>query len=96
MGDVYTPHGSGENGPISIPENREDNPRDVRPLEHYSCGVISLLFVGVLTVALYPLLVSITMPLGIFATTALVLTVAVVWGIGWISTELLWEWRAGR
>lgn len=93
---MYTPHGSSERDPTFVPGNRQNDPRDVGPLEHYSCGVISLLFVGVLTVALYPLLVSITMPLGIFATTALVLTVAFVWGTGWIGAELLWEWRAGR
>lgn len=93
---VYTPHGSGEREPLPVAGNQQDNPRAVRPLEHYSCGVVSLLFIGMLTVVLYPVLVSIMMPLGMFATTALVLTVAFIWGIGWIGAELLWEWRAGR
>lgn len=54
------------------------------------------MLVGVLTIVLYPVLVSVMSPLGLFTTTALVTTVALVWGVGWIGFELLWEWRAGR
>lgn len=96
MVNVCTPHGTGGGEQPSAPENRQDNPRTARPLEHYSCGLISLLFVGVLTVAFYPLLISITMPLGIFATMALVSMAAFVWSVGWIGAELLWEWCTGR
>ena len=96
MNDVYTPHGSGEKKRISVSESHQNNPREVRPFEHYSCGIVSFLLVGVLTIAFYPLLVSITMPLGMFATTALVAIVAFVWSVGWIGAELLWEWRTGR
>lgn len=96
MMDVYIPHGSGGGEQPSLPENRKDNPRDIKPLEHYSCGVVSLLFAGVLMLVFYPLLVSLTVPLGMLATTALVAIVAFVWSVGWIGAELLWEWRTGR
>jgi hypothetical protein len=92
---VYTPHGtSGKQS--AAPEDRQSRARNVRPLEHYSCGAISLLFAVVFVSVLYPLLVALTTPLGMFATTALVSIAALVWGAGWIGAELLWEWRAGR
>jgi hypothetical protein len=93
--NVYTPHETSEEQPAA-PENRQSRTRTVQPLEHYSCGAISLLFAGVFTVMFYPLLVSLTTPLGMFATTALVSMAVLVWGVGWIGAELLWEWRAGR
>jgi hypothetical protein len=93
---VYTQHGTGGEEQSAAPENRPSSATTVRPLEHYSCGVVSLLFAGVLVSVFYPLLVSLTTPLGMFATTALVSVAVLVWGFGWIGAELLWEWRAGR
>jgi hypothetical protein len=93
---VYTSHGPGREDQSSVPENRQRSTVTVEPLEHYACGALSLLVAGVLTVLFYPLLVSLTMPLGMFATTALVSLAVLVWGVGWIGAELLWEWRAGR
>ncbi len=49
-----------------------------------------------LTAVCYPVLVAVTGSLGMLATTAIVSTVVLVWGLGWIGFELLWEWRAGR
>ena len=93
---MYTPHGAGEKEQSSISGNGKDGVKGVRPLEHYACGVGSLVFAVVLAALLYPLLVSLTWSLGILATTAIVSTVVLVWGLGWIGLELLWEWRAGR
>lgn|GEM_PF-5134596 len=56
----------------------------------------SLLLAVLLVWLFYAPLVSIMVPLGTIATTAIVMTVVFVWGLGWIGFELLWEWRAGR
>lgn len=92
---MYVPHGSagGERSPAI---GGDESPRTVEPFEHYSCGVCSLLLTAVFALLFYPLLVSMTLPLGILTTTAILSTVVLVWGLGWIGFELLWEWRAGR
>ncbi|MGN8213580.1 hypothetical protein [Halococcus salifodinae] len=99
---MYTPHGTSEKEQSSISGSGQDGVEGmegvegVRPFEHYACAVGSLVIAVVLGALLYPLLVSLTWSLGILATTAIVATVVLVWGLGWIGLELLWEWRAGR
>ena len=93
--NVYTPHGLGGKEPSSASDGRE-TVESVRGFEHYTCAVGSLVVAVVLAAVLYPLLVSLTWSLGILATTAITSTVVLVWGLGWIGLELLWEWRAGR
>lgn len=68
----------------------------VGPIEHYSCGLASLLVTVVLVALLYSTLVTLTEVMGILATTWLVLTVFAVWFVTWLVLELVWEWQAGR
>ncbi|WP_276259372.1 hypothetical protein [Haloglomus litoreum] len=68
----------------------------VGTVEHYSCGLASLLVTVVFVVLLYSTLVALTAALGILATTWLVLAVFAVWFVTWLVLELVWEWRAGR
>ena len=94
--NVNISHETDGGNQFTASENRQGSTKSVRPGEHYSCGVIGLLFAGVLTVALYLLFVSIAMPLGMFATTVLISIFALAWGVEWIGAELLWEWNTGR
>lgn len=41
-----------------------------------------------------PLLVTVTRPLGLFATTALVFLVVMFWVGTWLALEVVCEWRA--
>jgi hypothetical protein len=68
----------------------------VGTVEHYSCGVASLLVTVVFVVLLYSTLVALTAALGVLATTWLVLLVFAVWFLTWLGLELVWEWQAGR
>lgn len=92
---MYVPHGS-DRSERSPAIGGDESPRTVASFEHYSCGVCSFLLAAVFALLFYPLLVSMTLPLGMLATTAILSTVVLVWGLGWIGFELLWEWRAGR
>lgn len=93
---MYIRHGQSGGERSSDIGDGQDGSESVRPLEHYTCAIGSLVVAIVLATLLYPLLVSLTWSLGILATTAIVSTVVLVWGLGWIGFELLWEWRAGR
>lgn len=68
----------------------------VGSVEHHACGVSSFLLTILFVVLFYPVLVSLTLPLEVLATTALVSVAVLVWCLGWVGFELLWEWRAGR
>lgn len=96
VSNVYMPHGSVEKDNSSATETGQDGTKTVGSSKHYICSVGSFLFTAMFTVLFYPLLVSLAVPFGILATTALVSVVIVVWCLGWIGFELLWEWRAGR
>lgn len=51
---------------------------------------------GLVAVGLYPHLLAVTRPLGLFASTALVFFLTTIWLSTWFVFELAWEWRAGR
>lgn len=68
----------------------------VGPVEHYSCGLAGLLATAVVVVLFYPSLVSVTRPLYLLSSVALVSVVITTWVLVWLSFELVWEWRAGR
>lgn len=68
----------------------------VGAVEHYSCGVASLLVTVVFVAFVYSSLVALTEALGILASTWLVLAVFAIWFGAWLLLELVWEWRAGR
>lgn len=96
VSSVYMPHGSIEKDNSSATETGQDGTKTVGSSKHYICSGGSFLFTVMFTVLFYPLLVSLAVPFGILATTALVSVVIVVWCLGWIGFELLWEWRSGR
>lgn len=73
-----------------------DTTNRVGSVEHYLCGAGSFFLTVGFAILFYPYLVSLTAQLEMLATTALVSTLVVIWAIGWIGFELLWEWRAGR
>ena len=93
---MYAPHGPVRKEQSVIPESDRDETKRVGSVEHHLCGVGSLLLAIAFAVLFYPLLVSLALPLEALATTALVSTVVLVWCVGWVGFELLWEWRAGR
>lgn len=68
----------------------------VGAVEHYSCGLAGLLATAVALVFVYPALVSMTRPLYLLSSVALVSIVVTAWVLAWLSFELVWEWRAGR
>jgi hypothetical protein len=45
---------------------------------------------------LYPLLVSVTRPLQLLSSTAIVFALVFLWFLLWLAIEIAWEWRAGR
>ena len=45
---------------------------------------------------LYPLLVALTRPLQLLASTAIVFVLVFLWLLIWLAIEVAWEWRAGR
>ena len=92
---MYVPHGSVEKE-SAIAESERERANRVGAVEHHLCGVGSLLLTVVFAVLFYPLLVALALPLEALATTALVSAVVLVWSVGWVGFELLWEWRSGR
>ena len=93
---VCVPHGSVEKEQSVIPESDREGTNRVGSVEHHLCGVGSLLLAVGFAVLFYPLLVALALPLEALATTALVSAVVLVWSVGWVGFELLWEWRSGR
>lgn len=85
---MYTPHGGGSE------RSRREEP--VSAAEHYSCGLVGLLATAVLALFFYSYLVALTRPLHLFASTALVFGLVLVWLVVWMTLELAWEWRTGR
>jgi hypothetical protein len=86
------------NGGRSPPDGADTTPGTctVGPIEHYSCGLASLLVTVVFVVLLYSTLVALTEALGILSTTWLVLMMFAVWFLTWLVLEFVWEWHAGR
>ncbi|WP_255494065.1 hypothetical protein [Halarchaeum sp. CBA1220] len=82
--------------PVDAGSSTSDTVTPVGWREHYTCAAASLAATVVAVALLYPALVALTRPLGVFSTTALVLGVAAVMGVAWLTLELVWEWCAGR
>lgn len=68
----------------------------VGTVEHCLCGVVGLLCTGAVLAVLYPALVTITRPLSVLSSTAVVAIVATLWLLTSLGVEFVWEWRAGR
>lgn len=64
--------------------------------EHYTCALVGLGTVVILTLAFIPLLFRLTQQFNRFSTTIIVFSLATLWVLVWISLESFWEWRAGR
>ena len=96
MTSVYAHHGVDEEEAASETEHESNPVTTVGWTEHHTCAVGGLVLAIALSGLLYPVLVALTESFGVLSTTALVATVIVVWSLGWIGLELLWEWRAGR
>lgn len=82
-----------EGGSLTDPEPRR---RTVPAREHYICGSVALVVVGLFAFATYSLLVGVAMNFGVLATTMLVFALAISWFLLWELFVVAWEWRAGR
>lgn len=94
MSIVYVPHGADEGD--APPDGERVEQRTVGWTEHHSCGLGGFVLAVAVSALLYPVLVALTESFGVLSTTVLVSTVVVLWALGWIGLELLWERRAGR
>ncbi|WP_225332733.1 hypothetical protein [Halomicrobium urmianum] len=63
---------------------------------HCSCCLIGLAVAAVVAASTYPALVSLTRPLGMLSSTALLVVLIAIWLAIWSSTEIAWAWRTQR
>jgi protein-S-isoprenylcysteine O-methyltransferase Ste14 len=86
---VYTPHGGDE-------RVAESAGRDLGVFEYYASAVAGLVVTGVLVVLVYPALVTVTDPLRMLSSTAIVFAVVLAWLLAWSAVELVWAWGSRR
>lgn len=63
-------------------------------LEHYSCALAGLGSVVLLLLVFFPVALKIAQQSHGVSTTLLIIGVAALWAILWISLESVWEWRS--
>jgi len=64
--------------------------------EHCLCGLVGLLCTGVVLALYYPMLVTVTQPLYVLSSTALIAIITTLWLLTWLGAECVWEWRTAR
>lgn len=86
---VYTPHGGGE-------RTIESTGRDPGGVEYYASAVTGLIVAGLLVGLVYPALVTVTGPLRMLSSTAIVFTIVFAWLLAWAAVEVVWAWSSRR
>lgn len=85
-----------------IPERTDDGPYApaerslIGIVEHSLCGIAGLLCTGLVLALWYPALVTLTEPLYVLSSTALIAIAISVWLLTWLGVEFLREWRSAR
>ena len=65
----------------------------ISTVEHGLCGVAGFLWTGAILALCYPALVTVTQPLYVLSSTALVAIATTTWLLTWLGVELVWAWR---
>ncbi|GGL67717.1 hypothetical protein [Halocalculus aciditolerans] len=85
-----------QSGPVGerAEAEREHRERAGSRRGNYSCALVSFVVTVVVGVLAYPLLVALTRPFTVLATTMLVFALLGILAVTWLALDLLWDWRA--
>lgn len=93
---MYTPHDNTRADRQSGRAAKKTPSETVGAVDHCLCGVACFLVSVAIVAVLYPVLVPVIRPFHVLSSTALVLTLVILWLVVWLGLEAVREWQAIR